>query len=241
VNTIQSISLSQFNTGEFIDTSSQLVSIVEPLVVSDQFIARQVSQIKESVETLVTIERTPRGSDLTDLIAGDDSEQDILVALIWDHLETGAKSGAFFPEKAEACSTILKFYENRNREVLLRGSLRTQGVEMRALLADLLDLDQVDNLITAGIDQMVAKLNELFESLQAHREARNNEGNLPSTKTDEKKILRYRLDKMLSYIDCNILDEVAGFESVRTPVNEVISKVMAQYRARTTRKESSNN
>ncbi len=240
-NVIESLSVSRLTTSELIDTSSQLISITQTLAEQHAFIARQSSALDLSIGALVDIERTPLGSDRTEMINSDDAQQDMLVALIEDHLEAGAKTEAFFPEKASACKVLLSFYGNRDRETLMRGSLRDQGVEMRALLADLLDPSQDENRTASGCEPMIQKLNEVFLSLQKNREARNNEGNLPTSTTEQKRILRYRIDKLLSFIDVNIIDGIEGFDTVKTPVNELITEVMSEYRARVTRKANANN
>jgi hypothetical protein len=241
MNVIDPVSLSQLNSGEMIDTSSQLVSIVKPLTKNHDYIARQVFQIKASLKALVSIERTPGESEPTDPISGDDNDLDMLIALIWETLESGEKSGEFFRAKAIACQELLKFFKKRNREVLLRGSFSDQRVEVSALLSDLLHDSQALNRTASRVGGMIFRLAEIFEAQQDHPDDRNSDDNLPSTKREEKKILRYRLEKLLAFVDVNIVDKVDGFEAVKSPVNEVINGIMSGYRARVMKTNSENN
>jgi len=241
MNVIEPLSLSKLPTGLLQNASTRLVSIVEPLEPNHPVIARQSSEIKSAAGMLVEIDRTPRASDVTGTINADDGDIDSLLPMIINNLESSIEMKQFNKEKGEAAETQLKLIDQRDRKALLHGGFVDQGKELTSLLADILDPSNDESRIASGIDQMVQLVNTKFESLQINLERRLNEGNLKSTTTEQKKILRYRMDRLLAYIDVNVVDNVEGFEAVKTPVNELITEIMGLYRAKVTRKENKNN
>jgi hypothetical protein len=236
---IQPVSLSQFTTGELQKTSTHLTSLVEPYIEFHPFIARQVNNLIGAVDILVDIDRTVLASEHTDDIQADDGDIDTLIPMIWDNLKNSVEAKSFFSEKGEASEILIKFFENRDRKELIYGGFTNQGKEITALLKDVFDPSMDANRVASGVEPMLLLLERKFDSLNANLEARLKEGNMPSTQKEQKKILRYRLDNLLTHIDVNIVDGVEGFESLRTPVNELITVIMSEYRARVTRKKSS--
>ncbi len=233
---IQQISLSQFTTKELQKTATVLPSIVNELAETHPYIARNVSHISNAVDILVDIDNTIRGSELSDVIDSDDDELDSLLPLCKDHLETAVKSIKYYPLPAAASVELLKLWNKRDQKELVHGGYSSQGKEVTALLKDIFHPSQDENRAASGVEPMLLDVKASFESLQKNLEARLNEGNFPSTQKEQKKILRYRLDLLLSYIDGNVTDGINEFEAVKTPVNELITEMMSEYRSRVTRK-----
>lgn len=88
----------------------------------------------------------------------------------------------------------------------------------------------------SGTAPMWSALDSLNNSLREQLELRLNEGNLPTTTREQRKILTYRINNLLTYIGSNITDGIDGFSDVQTPINELITDVMSVMRSRRTRK-----
>lgn len=241
MSSINPISLSQLSTKELQKTATVLPSILEQLAEKHAYIARNVSCINEAVDILVDIDNTPRGSELSEIIEADDGMLDAVLPLCKDHLESAAKLIKYYPVQGEASQELLKLWEKRDQKALLHGGYTAQGKEMTALLKDIFDPSQDENRAASGAEPMLNDAKNYYESLQRNLEARLNEEKLPSTQKEQKKILRYRLDLLLSYIEGNVTDGIKDFESIKTPVNELITEVMSEYRSRVTRKANKSN
>ncbi len=241
MNAIEPLSLSKLGTGLLQSTSTRLASIVAPLELNHPVISRQVSEIKTAVGMLVEIDRTPRASDVTETINADDNDIDSLLPMIINNLESSIEMKQFNVKKGEAAEAQLKLIEQRDRKALISGGFVDQGNELTTLLTDMFEPSNDESRIASGIDQMIQLVKTKFESLQINLERRLNEGKQVTSTAEQKKILRYRLDRLLAYIDVNVVDQVDGFDAVKTPVNELIAEVMGQYRASVTRKANKNN
>lgn len=232
---ISPISLSCLNVKELSRTGNTLISILEPLMV-DEYIARQVHQISEAMNILMEIKSTPQGSELTDEIHEVDHDVDELLPICEDDLKSSISKKRFFPAKGEAAERLLKLFDMRDRRTLMHGGYTDQGNEIRILFKDLFSPEYDADRLASEASPIFDTLKERFEKLSELLEARLNEGNLPSTQKEQKGILRYRIETLLTYLDSNIYDEITGFDAVSTPVNELVKDIMAEYKARITRK-----
>lgn len=237
MNTVKKIALSRLNPVELSHTGTLLCSFMEPLL-SDAHVSRQVHAITDALNELMKIANTPQGSELTDEIHDEDHEVDELLLICLDDLESSISKKRFFPMKAEAAAALKVLFDKRDRKKLLFGGYTDQGNEIRSLFSELFSEPFKTYREESGAAPIFNELKARFARLSELLEARLNEGKLPTTSKEQRGILRYRLGKLLSYIDVNIFDDIAGFADVKTPVNELITDIMSQYRARMTRKEN---
>ncbi len=236
MNTIVPIAISQLSHGEMHRTVSTLPSILDAL--SDEHIQRQLLPIGQASSILLDIMQAPKGSDVTDDIHATNDELDGLIPVIISALENAVDQKAFFVEKGEAAQQVLDRIELCDRRKLQHGGYGDQLAQLETLLEDLLAESFAATLATADITPLVQHLNGLRTKLQTLLTARLQEGKATTTQTEQRKIINYRLDKLIAYLDTNIADDVDGFAAVKEPVNELFTEVMGSYRARVARKKA---
>ncbi len=240
MNTIQSISLSQFQTSELIQTGTSSLFIAQPLAETHPHIARQTMAIKTALDTLIEIDNTSQKSEHSAPIKELDNNVDELLPLIVSDLESNVKKKRFYRVRAESSEVILNLFAKRDRQKLYYGGYTSQGREISALFSELFSPEFEMHRANSGIGDLFDALKENFDELTIKLDARLHEGNLITSTKEAKGMLRYRLETLFTYVDANILDKVDGFESLETPMNELVSRMMSEYRARITRKENMN-
>lgn len=237
MNEIEELRMSLLSTNELSKTGESLVSITKPLH-GDVYVDRQNTKITESVDILTTIPSTPQGSDLTESINGVDNEIDRLLPLLENTLKANVEQYAFFQEKAQASSQLLKVFGLCDRKKLLYGGYADQGAEIAKLFKHILTDELATIRETSGTAPIWMALEKWNEKLKELLELRLNEGKLPTTTKDQRRKLKFRINNLLTYLNANIVDGVEGFDVVQTPVNELITDVMSAVRARKTRKSN---
>ncbi len=240
MNAIKTISLSRLTVNELSRTGTSLTSITESLM-TDAYIARQVHEITGSLSTVRKIKSTDLASGFTDGIHDTDHDVDELLPMIEDDLKSSVNKKRFFKAKGESAERILKLIALRDRKKLFYGGYTDQGEEIRTLFSDLFSPEYDAHREASGAAPLFDTLKERFTTLSELLQARLDEDSMPSTQREQKRILRYRIEKLISYIDTNIVDKVEGFEAIHTPLNELITDVMGEYKARVTRKENQGN
>ncbi len=238
MNIVKPISLSQITTSELLKGGKSLLSITESLTLTYTFVARQRAGIEDAIAKLAMVDNEERTHENTPEIRQLDGSVDMLIPLIEDDLQGTVKKAAFMPDAADSAKKILELYAKRNRKKLIYGSYTDQGREADALFSELFSDEFTDHRNIAGISAMADKLLADYTELQKLLNERLNQGNFATTQKEQKGLLRYRMDKLLSHIDVNIFDEVEGFPAIETPVNELITEIMSEYKARITRKEN---
>ena len=239
MNHLKALSLSQLTTSELLSGSKNIVAITESLMATDPYISRQVGGLNGAITSLADIDNEERTNEHTQAIRTLDAEVDILLPLIEDDLKGTIKKAVFNPDSALSAEALLLLFNKRDRTKLIYGSYVDQGREINALFAELFAPEYATHLSIAGIEPMTSKLNSTYSQLQGLLNERLNQGNFETTQKEQKRVLRYRLDKLLSYLEANVHDNIDGFSVIETPVNELITDIMADYRARQTRKENS--
>ncbi len=240
MNAIKSISLSCLNINELSRTGTSLTTLTESLM-TDVYIARQVSAITGSLSTVRKIKSTDLASGFTDGIQDADHDVDELLPMIETDLKSSVDKKRFFQAKGESAEALLKLFQLRDRKKLFFGGYTDQGEEIRTLFSDLFSSKYDVHRETSGAAPLFDTLKERFTTLSELLQARLDEESMPSTQREQKRILRYRLDKLIAYIDTNVVDEVEGFDAIHAPLNELITDVMGEYKARVSRKENQGN
>ncbi len=235
MNTIVSLSLSKLSTGEVHHTVSALSSILDGLR-GDPHIERQLLPIEQANRFAQEIMQAPKASSKTDVINSTDDELDSLLPVIVNSLEVAVAQSAFFPEKADAAERLLTRIALCDKQKLFYGGYGDQAAQLENLLGDLLGETFAAALALSGIAPLVNHLQELHKTLQQLLTERLQEEKLSSNRREQRKIINYRLDKLIAYLDANITDKVDGFPAVQEPVNELFTEVMALYKGRMTRK-----
>ncbi|MGM0443694.1 MAG: hypothetical protein ACQEQV_05850 [Fibrobacterota bacterium] len=238
MNHLKEIALSRLTTGEVRQTASRMISVVDPLM-SDAYVARQTQAVQDALDMLIRIDNTPAGSDLTDAIHRADDEVDRLLPLIESHLENSAGMGEFMPQQGDAAQVLLQLFEKRDRRKMIYGSYNDQSNEVESLFAELFADEYAQERTDSGIEALLTRLKASYEERNRLLEARLREDDIPTTTREQKQIIRYRLDALLHFLDTNIVDEIEGYPALAAPINELITDIMAQYRARLTRLENS--
>lgn len=238
MNTIEPLSLTRFTTNELVKTGKGVADLAEQLAATSPFIARNVSAIKATLATIAEIDNKDPKKSHTDEIVELDRKLDALLPVTEGALLSNVKSADFFPEKGAASAVIIAAFEKRDRQALFHGSYSAQGREMSALLQEIYAEENAQHRTDSGCAPQLDALNDTFTRLNVLINERRSEGNLPSTLKEQKSILRYRVERLLSYIDANILDEVEGFAEIKTPMNQLVTEIMSEYRARMTRKKN---
>ncbi len=239
MNTIKPISISQLNTDELIKTGRSITTLTNSLREAYPFVDRHITAIKVSLGDIATIDGTEQKKESTKSVQYLDERLDKLLPLIESDLEGSVAKKEFFPTKATAAEAILALFQKRDRKKLFFGSYVAQGREMEALKKELYSSEYEPHIENSGIADLFEALLDTYSDLTYSLNERLNEGNLSTTLKEQKGILRYRLDKLISYIDVNILDNIDGFSVVQTPINELVTEIMSDYKARMTRKEHS--
>jgi len=238
---IPKLSLSQFTVSELLKTAKSSLTITEPLLETYPIITRQVDPISASVMRVTDIDNSEQKSDRTEVIQELDGTVDELIPLCVADLKSNIKKRRYNPVCADSSELVLNMFDKRDHHQLYYGGYSNQGRELSALIAELFAPENDEHRENSGIADLLNHLKESYEALQTELEARLNEGNLDSTLKEEKQILRYRLEKLFHVIDVNIVDAVDGFPEIHTPISELITSVMGEYRARVTRKANKSN
>lgn len=238
MNTVDAISVSRLSTNELVKCAKGIDSIVEHLLEESGFIKRNTEVIKNSLVEIANIDNRELTKEETEEITALDDKLDTLLPITQNALESNVNSGDFFPEKADASEAFLNAYAKRNRKDLFYGSYSAQGREVSALIQEIFAPENDQNRLNSGCVPYFDAINDIFSQLNTLLDKRRRRGNLPTTLKEQKGILRYRIERIISYVDANILDNVEGFSALQTPLNELITEVMAEYKARMTRKKN---
>ncbi len=236
MHAIKSIPLSKLTPKELDFTAKLLITMVQSFVPDHPFIARQVHCLELSLQALQKVYGMSRKSEYTKIIKQHDSEIDAVLPLIMHTLENNIKAENYFPHKANASKDLLELFRIRNRRQLFHGGYTAQASEMGSLLKGLLHPSQDQNRVESGVEVMVIHLKDNFKALQEAQTARLKEENYPTTQKEQGEILCFRLQNLLTYINANVVDEVDRFDTLKIPVNELITDIVSRVRARQTRK-----
>jgi len=229
--------LTRLDPDSLAQAGESLCSIVSDLK-TESFVTRQTAAIHGALGLPRVISNTVRTSDKTETIGALDDEIDELLLVFISNLESAIKNTRFEPKKAEAAKPLLAIVQKRNRQNLIHGGYIPQGEEIRTLFDDILKPELKELRETAGVEPVLAIIKNNFDQLSTLLDARAGEGNLPTTQKEQRRILRYRIDKLLSFLDANITDNVDGYAPLKDKVNGFITDLMAKVDAAKTRKES---
>ncbi len=238
MNSLKQISLSRLNTEELLKTARSISAITKSILEQSNYIARNCFIVNQTLQNVAVIDSTEQKKESTKGIQELDTRFDNLLLVIEDDLKSSVRKHEFYPTKAAAAEDLIALFAKRDRNKLFFGSYGAQGREMEALKKELYAPEYDQRRADSGIGDLFDALLVTFDELSTLLNIRLNEGNLKMTLRDAKTILRYRLEAMLSYIDVNITDNATGFKALETPLNELITEVMADYKKRVTRKEN---
>ncbi len=183
------------------------------------FVVRQRDGIADAIAKLAQVDNEERTQEHTEEIQSLDASVDMLVPLIEDDLKGTVRKAAFKPAPAKSAKAILGLFAKRDRKKMIYGSYADQGRELGAIFAELFSEPFAEHLNISGIAPMAEKLLADYTELHKLLDDRHNKGNFSTTLKEQKQVLRYRMDKLLSHIDVNIFDEVEGCAALETMMN----------------------
>jgi len=183
------------------------------------------------------ISAIPDGSTITGEIKHTDDEMDTSLRLVKSMLELNSSMAQYDAPKAQASAHLLAIITRRPKS-LFDGNYKEQPVEVSDFLDEIMVQELAEARRVSGVEPLLQTVRQKLIHFKELFAVRGDEKSAPSTVLDQKKILRYRLNAMLTYADNNITDKVEGFAPLEAKLNDLIGSVMTTFRARETRKET---
>lgn len=239
MNKLKPLSQSLLSASQLQRIATQTMIITQPLVESDPFIKKQHEELTESSNNIDKIYAYSSINKKTEELLEADDMMDNIITGIRDYLKGLISLHLFEPAKASAAETILEHMDSYGPK-LFYGGYEKQAALIPAFVKSVKDEEFAPMLTTAGIAHLIDGLDLSSQKvIRLYQEKLQASQRPDSTMAEEKKILRYRINGLLSYLDVNIVDQVDAFVPMETPLNELITDVMGQLRAKQTRKEKS--
>lgn len=238
MNRLKPLSLSQLTVSQLRNIAIQTMLITKTLVETDPHIKKQHEVMTKSSDTIDQIYTHSKVNEKTEELDQADNVQDDVLTGIRDYAKGLISLKRFNTDTAEAAEKIVNHMESYGPE-LFYGGYKKQSDLVPTFVKAMRNEEFAPLVETAGISHLIDGLDisskrviELYqEKLQASTKP-------DSTLTEEKKVLRYRINGLLTYLDLNITDGVEAFVPMETPLNELITDAMTEIRAKQTRKES---
>lgn len=234
---IKDPALSKLSTPELRTLADGTITTLSPFAASHPLIDRSLEVVKGSLSAITNINNTPQGSDITEEIRTVDGDMDASLRLAREVMQANVNMAAYNPAKAAASEKLLSVMSKRS-SALFSGGYVEQGAEVTDFLSDVFTDELADTREDSGVAPILETIKDQFSQLKELLAARAAEDTAPTTVKEQKQIIRYRLEKLYHYVDINCVDEIDGFTEVITPLNDIITSVMSQYRARETRRQN---
>lgn len=235
MNNIHDLSLSKLNSLNLRTFCGKLIELIAQITAADQFLARQVMVLDKALKVVVDIDNTPLGSNETPEIKATDAVFDKLLVNCRDALNLNVEMNEPGTPKHDSSKALLALLSKRT-SALYYGGYAAQGSEFESLAAELFLPVNDKSRKDSELDPFFEKLKTTYAKLKQLLTARLSEGNLPTTLKDQKEVLRFRVNAILTHIDTEIEDKVPGVLAVQTPINELITEIMGHHRSAETRK-----
>lgn len=237
MNILNDVSLTRLDTAELRTLADGVVSALAPLAATDSHIRRNIDATVIAQKTMSVISAIPMGSTITGEIKQTDDEMDTHLRLTRSMLELNSSMAQYDAAKAQASAHLLAIITKRPKS-LFDGNYKEQPVEVSDFLDEIMVPELMQARMISGVEPLLQTVRQKLVHLKELFAARGSEESAPSTVLDQKKILRYRLNALLTYTDSNLTDNVELFAPIAGKLNDLIGSVMATFRARETRKET---
>jgi len=222
--------------------STGAISITQSVCEGSEYLTRHRDALLEAVNDLRTIQNLTPTNSITNSIDELETKQDSLLLNAKRMLESQMDDAMaeVFPGKAEVSKLIYSLFAKRTND-LYYGSYTRQQFEISAIFEELfapaLDIAREES----GLAPLFESIKTVNSELLSAMEERLNAPKQEKSTREVKKVMRFRLDKILKHIAGNCVDRIEPFMAIADPVNDLITENMALYRARKTRRANSMN
>lgn len=195
---------------------------------------RQVTALTEHTDDVEMLTGLSRKNDATLTLNSADDIQDSILIGVRETCKAKVATHHFNADAPERAEKVLAVMEEYGKP-LIYGTFDEQCTAIPSFLAKMALPENVQNSDAAGVTDYIIALKPAHDEFCKILNEKITNTQKPMVKlTDVKKDMRYRLEGLLTYIDIQISDELPAFCELKTPVNLLITDVMAQLRTRVT-------
>lgn len=228
MNRLQKVPFTQLKRSELLYLSNGIIKTLEELYDSCSYIKRNCEAIKAIHDKIHAIEFGRGPSERVEEKRVVDAQMDKLLITCRDTLRSNAQLEAFMPEKAAASAILLNIFDKRPSS-LYHGSYDNQESQVRKLFAELFDPINDENREQSGISLLFNTLRDTFEPYLQAKVDVYGEKKESSTVNEQLALLRYRLEKVYSFMDGNCFDEILPYVALESDLNANIQFTMARH------------
>lgn len=236
MNKLQKIPFTQLTRNELITLCGHFVSTLKPLYEVCPFTKRNCQAIEHTIQSIDTIEGYRHPAELIEEKRIIDAQMDKLLITCRDSLRSNAQLEAFMPEKAAASAVLYNIFEKRPN-TLYHGGYAAQEGEVQKLFAELFDPINDENREQSGISLIFNTLRDTFDALLQTKVDPLSREKPSATINDQLALLRYRLEKLHSFIDGNCFDEIPEYLALESTLNATIQLTMTGHHSHKARKK----
>lgn len=231
MNKLQKLHFAQLTHAELIHLSNNFLTTLAPLAKQCTFTQRNCRAIQQIRETIYRIETCAPPSEHSEekrIIA---AQIDKLLVTCRDTLRSNAQLETFMPAKAAASAVLYTTFQKRPSS-LYHGGYVNQEEEIAKLLEELFDPIHDQNRAESGISLIFNTLRDTYDELLRITMEKVDKEKPASTITEQLALLRYRMEKLHSFIDGNCYDGIPAYVALEGPLNEYIAEAMKSCRSR---------
>ncbi len=238
MSSLKSLPSSLLTTSQLKNIAIQTMKLTESFIESNDFINDQHVAMGKSITMIDKIHAYSQVNKKTeDFTRADDVLDDVLTG-IRDYLKGAVSLRRFDQNKGDAAERIIHHMESYGKE-LFYGSYDKQADLVPSFVKSVRE-QYAEDLETAVMAHLIDGLSLASEAvINLYNEKLGAQKKPESTMADEKKVIRYRIDGLLSYLDVRITDAIEAYVPLQETLNELITEVMTHVRANQTRKEHS--
>ncbi len=235
---LKQLSHSRLTTTQLQFFSLQAMGLIQPFLETSSFLSRQHTELKGSTDAIKKLTGVSYKLDITEELTAADEDQDQILIAIRETCKAKVASAFFNKNAADEGGKVLDVMDDFGKD-LIYGSYEKQCATIPAFITRMAEPKNAESAQKVGIAPFVTALAPAHAKFKDLYNQKLTETEVPTTtiKVETKK-LRYRLDALLPYIDAQITDSVDEFAALKAPMNQLITEVMSQVRARKTRSET---
>lgn len=236
---LKQLSHSQLNTQELQFFALQAMGLIAPHLENSPFAFRQHGKLLSATNNVEALTGLSRKSDSVASVGEADDVQDTILIAIRETCKAKISTAMFNANAAEAAEDILDIMGEYGRD-LIYGNYEQQSVAIPSFSAKMKVPANAEKAQKAGVKTYLDALDPAHAEFQNLLNIKLTGTETPATTvTDEKKVIRYRVDSLLSYLDVQIADGIEPYTALKEPMNILITDVMSRMKTRLTRKENS--
>ncbi len=234
---LKQLSHSRLTTTQLQFFSLKAMGLIAPLLEKSPFLTRQHSELKDSTDAIESLTGVSRKKDITEELALADDDQDSILTAIRETCKAKVAASFFDKEGAEAGGRVLDVMDDFGKG-LIYGSYEKQASTIPAFITRMAEPQNSEDAQGADVLSFITALEPAHSKFKElyNQKLKESVAPITSVKKESQKI-RYRLDALLPFIDAQITDSVEEFTALKGPMNQLISEVMSQVRARKTRSD----